>query len=456
MAASKVSDLTLGNFLKIVSQNGVYNQLSESSEMWDYLKKMKAGNPDGRERRFALRQSYGSSAVSFLPVSGGEYPVAHQGTLVEGIMNWKDYALTIEVERTLIAKALSDMGRYGEPLAEEINAKTIAMSRELAKSLPQDGTGIIGEVSSVSDGGSYAIITLRSGNTARGFVGYFEPGDRVVIANPANGAARNYDTDVAPAYWEVKEIDRDNNIVQLQPKNSSHADVAFHSGHTVADGDSIYRLGIHSDGGLIAKDSIVVGTTDLASVSSMWCGLEAYAGVIAAGQKVNGITLNGVIKASAKDAGGSPLDVQHFQQLMSKIRIAVGAGRYKYDSAFMSYENLDKLVESREVDRRFNSIQDNKRGVAELGYVAGKDTLIFKPDEFVSHKRIYVLPKADVVQFFGSDFEFVKPDGGQKFFLANSTSSSGGHTRKIRAYMEGSGAINCIHPAAIGVIHNFT
>ena len=99
------------------------------------------------------------------------------------------------------------------------------------------------------------------------------------------------------------------------------------------------------------------------------------------------------------------------------------------------------------------SIQDNKRGVASLGYVHGKDTIMFMTDEYCPKKRIYCVPEGDVLQFRGSDFEFVKPEGGQKFFLKP---SAGGHYRSVRAYMEGSGLILCVHPQAIGVLDNFT
>ncbi len=119
----------------------------------------------------------------------------------------------------------------------------------------------------------------------------------------------------------------------------------------------------------------------------------------------------------------------------------------------MSWETMDALVESRETDRRFNNIQDNKRGVAALGYTHGRDTLMFESDEFCPKQKIYVLPAGDVLQFHGSDFEFVQPEGGQKFHLK---SNGSGYDRSIQAFMEGDGAMIAVHPGAIGVIENFT
>jgi hypothetical protein len=137
---------------------------------------------------------------------------------------------------------------------------------------------------------------------------------------------------------------------------------------------------------------------------------------------------------------------------MSKVRIAVGAGAYKYNKALMAHETLTALIESREVDRRFQSIQDNQRGVAQLGYVAGKDALVFEPDEFCPGKRIYVCPEGDVLQYHGTDFEMTNIDGTKQFLKPNSS----GHDRVSRMYMEGQGTLACVHAAAIGVIHNFT
>lgn len=89
-----------------------------------------------------------------------------------------------------------------------------------------------------------------------------------------------------------------------------------------------------------------------------------------------------------------------------------------------------------------------------MGYVHGNDRIVFMTDEFCQKKRIWVIPEGDVLQFHGADFEFVRPEGGQRFFLRPST--TGGHFRQVRAYMEGSGALISVHPSAMGVIHNFT
>lgn len=450
MAVAKIADATIGKYLKIVSKGAVYNNLSEDSEIWSMVKQKKAGPAEGRELRYLVRKGYGAAAAGFLPLDGGAYPEGHQSKIEEGLLHYKDYAVTVEVERTLIAKAISDMSKYGEPLAEELRAKTIALSRLLSYRAFGDGTGTIGEVASAAVSAGDIEITLPSADDAFGFVGWFEFGDKLVTYTQAGAeilpdASTNYD------HLEVVDKDRENNKVTLRAIDTSGNTITQVAVTNFAAGQVFYRKQQKTNGN-IGDISAIATTTDYNTLSESWVGLETFGQKD--GRKVNGINQSGALGATRRDVGGTALDSQDFQQLMSQIMIRVGQGRYKYSKPLMAWESLDALIESREGDRRFNSIMDNKRGVAQLGYVHGKNTLIFTPDEFCPKNRIYCLPDADVLQFHGGDFEFVNPDGsGQKFFLKPNGS---GHDRTIRSYMEGDGALNCVHPAAIGVLHNFT
>jgi hypothetical protein len=451
-ATGTPGDLTLGNYLKIVSKGAVYNNLSEDSPIWDLIKKQKKGDAEGRQLRFLLRSAYGAGAAGFVAVDGGAYPTASQATISEGTAEYKDFALTVEVERTLVAKALSDFSRYGEPLAEELRSKSIALSRQLSRAAYGDGTGYIGEISGTpSITAGTMTITLATADTSYGHVGYFELGDKIDIYS-TDGAGRDPTATGTHSHYLVAAKSRENNTIDVTGVNTLGAASNITAVNDVASGDLIARL---SSGG--ADTAIDVnpssGITDYGKASYEYAGLESLSQND--GRVVNGVTLSGALAGTRRDASGNPIDSQDFQQLMSQVMIAVGQGRYKYNKAMMSWETLDALIESREVDRRFNSIEDNKRGVSSLGYQHGKNGVIFEADEFCPKKRIYVCPDADVLQFHGSDFDFVKPDGGSKFFLTPN-SSADGHKRSIRSYMEGSGVLVSNHSAAIGCIHNFT
>jgi hypothetical protein len=444
-AVSNVSDATLGKYLKIVSMNGVYGQLADQSKAWERILKRKKGKEEGREKRFLLRSAYGASAAGFLAVNGVNvsYPDAHQATIVEGTALFKDFGLTIEVERALIARAMSDMARYGEPLAEEIKCKTIAMSRILSAAVYQDGTGRIGTVSgtpAIVDG--RIVVTLST--TSVGHVGWFEWGDKVKCVSTA-GAAQST-TGGTHDHFTVEDINRSANTVTLASRTSASVENTITAVNEVGNGDYLLRNGI------TANDYTAISTNDYNTICESFVGLESL--VEDDGRKVHGITLSRPVAGTRKTVTGL-LDSFHFQQLLSSLKVAVGDGVYKWDAALMAPEVLDVLVESRETDRRFNSITDNKRGVASLGYVHGRDTIMFETDEYCPKNRTYLIPQGDVLQFYGSDFDWVKSDGGngKEFFLKP---KAGGHYRTVRAYMEGSGLILCVHPQAIGVLDGYS
>ncbi len=446
-AVSKVGDNTLGNFLKIVSQNGVYSQLSEQSAMWANVLKRKKGPSEGRELRYLVRSTYGMAAAQFVGVSGAvAYPSAQQASISEGTAYYKDFALTVEVERTLIAKALSDMSRYGEPLAEELKAKTIGMARMLSAAAYQDGSGRIAEVSTATNVGATLVIVCKTGTDDIGHIGWIEYGDKLKCVSTAGAAQVPTLSSGTHAYFVVTSIDRDNDTFTVTSYDANDALLTISAANQVGAGDFFIRYGI------TANDYASISTNDYGTYSEAFVGLHSLAEDD--GRKVNGLTLSGAIKGTRYSAGNNPIDSTHFQGCLSKVKVAVGEGAYSYKDALMAPEVLDALVESRETDRRFTTLADNTRGVNGLGYQHGKDKIIFASDEYCPKKRIYVLPAGDVLQFRGSDFEFVRPDGGQKFFLR--PTSSGGHYRSVRAYMEGSGLLLCVHPQAIGVIDNFT
>jgi len=449
MAVSTVGSNALGLYLKIVSQNGVYSQLSENCAGWKNILKRKKSPGEGRERRYLLRSAFGSAAAAFVGVNGDvAYPNAHKATLAEALAYYKDFALTVEVERAVLARALGDMGKYGEPLAEEIKCKTIAMSRMLSAALYQDGTGVIGYISTVVIASGKLTIVLDTADSTndRSHIGWFEYGDKIKFANTA-GTAKDINT-ATHSYYAITAVDRENDTVTVASYTSAGVLVTIGSGDidTLAAGNVIYR-----SGSTPIDLTAISSTTEYGTLTSAFVGFPTL--FAADNRKIHNINMTGPIKGTQKDVGGLALDSQHFQQLVSLQKVAVGEGTYKWNSATMAPEVLDALVESRETDRRFTSIQDNKKGVAALGYVHGKDTLMFETDEFTPKKRSYVIPGGDVLQFFGSEFDWVRPEGGSKFFLKP---SDGGHYRTVRAYMEGSGLLTCVHPQACGVLKNFT
>lgn len=446
-SAPLITDLTLGNYLKIVSKGVVYNNLSEDAAIWDLVKKMKKGNAEGREQRFLLRSSYGAGAVGFLPPTGGDYPTAHKSAINEGTARYKDYGLTVSLERTIIAKALSDFSSYGKPLAEELRVKTIAMSQLLSAMAYGDGSGVLAAVSgsgTISSG--VMTLTIASATGSKGFIGWLFPEDKVLIKSTAGAARTPSGGSGTFSHYIVTSVDRDNNTATVTSYNTAGA-VMANSTSNVVDTDVIYKANQTT-----FNDLTAISTNDYNTLSEVFPGLESLAGND--GRKVNGITLTGALGGTQRDCSANPIDSQDFQQIMSKLMIAVGQGRYKYSKALMAWEALDALIESRETDRRFVDVKDNVRGVESLGYIHGRNKVMFEADNYCPRQRIYIVPEGDVLQFHGSDFDFVSEGGGQKFRL--NPSANGGFTREMVTHMEGNGTLICNHAAAIGVLKNFS
>jgi hypothetical protein len=444
---STVGDNTLGKYLKIVSQNSTFNQLADQSIMWKNILKKKKGPGEGRELRYLLRSAYGMASAQFVAVSGASvaYPDAHQATLAEATAHYKDFAVTIEVERALVARALSDMSRYGEPLAEELKCKTIALARMLSASVYQDGTGRIGTIDTLAISGGRVTITLKTGNDDPGHVGWGEYGDKIKVVTTAGVAQAVTPSSGSISYYAITGVNRANDSWEVAAYTSAGVELTISAVNEWSAGDYIIRQGI------TAQDYASMSTTaDYGTASEAFVGLETL--LQDDNRKVHGLNLTGAIKGTRKTVTG-PIDSQHFQEGMSLVKVAVGEGSYSWKDAIMAPEVLDSLVESRETDRRFTSLQDNKRGVSSLGYVHGRSTLMFMTDEYCPKKRIYVIPEGDVVRFYGSDFEFVKPEGGSRFFLKP---AAGGHYRSVRAYMEGSGLLTNVHPQACLTIEGFS
>lgn len=452
-AATNITNLDIGKYLKIYSTNGVYNNLPDNSDMWEYIKKLKVAKPEGRQVNYNLRTAYGMAAAQFLDVGTvGAYPGASRSQLLEATAYFKDFGVTIDVPRTLLNKSGSELARYGEPLAEELDAKGTAIARMLSASLFADGTtvvGIVGAAPSVSTADDTITITLSTSdaNQGRSHIGWIEEGDRLVFA-ASDGTVQSTinNTATTVSYWQVQSVDEINDTCVLKPYDSSDAVInittATLGASDPANGDLMYRnSGIRGD----LSGSI----SDYSTISAGWPGLESLGADD--GRVVHGITMSGATSGSVYDAGGAAIDAQHFQVALSTGKRRVGKSKYKYDKAFMFDTAYDAMIESRETDRRFHSVEDGARGTPQLAYRHGKSNVVFETDEFCPKKRIWMVPK-EILHFRGTDMDFVEPNPGQKFHLKPNSS---GHDRSVRAYMEGTGLLFCVHPAGLISIQNF-
>jgi hypothetical protein len=452
MAFSNIDNQALGKFLQIAFSEGVRNQISSDYRDWEYIKREKTADPQGREIRFFFQTTLGPSAIQYRnPNFSSNFPSAQQISTSENTAVFKELNATIEIEYNLWKRAQkSGNVRYAEPLAVEIESKITALKRQMSKDLYLDGTGVLGTLSSGTD-------TVESGNIrfvldedSRGHVGAFEF-DEILVLREADSTATALDTNLAtePVYWKVISRRRSDSTVLLQGLDSSLNALTVASISTPAGtGEVFYK---YEQPTIPDLGSI----TDYGNITEVIPGLESL--TANDGRSIHGITMSGSTAGTHLDARDVQIDVSHIEQVMNDAKINVGTA-YSWKMAMMAPETYSTFIESRETDRRFNSVEDSTRGTRKFVYQHREDSIELYASEYCPKKKMYIMPEAKqgqgkVIEYHGTDFEPVKAPGGSEYHLK--ASASGGFERRISSYMEGYGTLICKHPAAVAVIENF-
>ncbi len=453
MSYTGISQLALGNYLTIAFIEGVHKNISISYPEWELVERMRVGSVDGREARYLLQKSLGPSAIQYKnPGVRSDFPVGQESSIQEGTIQYKELDATIELEYNLYRRILESKSKYdASALAMEVDSKITALKRQICMDFYGDGTGVLGRNSSASISGGNAIVTLRQLDGDQGFAGLFQF-DELVKHYAANGGAGSSVTVSSGTFDHWKVLDRDprssTNTVTLQAQDSSNA-VLVVTAWTPTAGEALYKS---------AQPTI----PNLGSISDWGTATEVITGLDALlsndGRTVNGIIMQGAPAATVYDNAGAVIDVNAVEQSMNKVKNAVGEGRYKWPMALCNRETRSAFIDSRETDRRFISIEDNKRGLNKFVYVHQDDSIEIKGSEFCNFKRMYMLPEGKnegqkVLQFRGTDFKPARAENGDVFMFAPGT--SGYHKRLMVSYMNGMGQLLSLHPAACVKISNF-
>lgn len=452
MAFSPIGNLDLGKYLQIVFTRGAMVQVSKSQREWEMVSRMRDGNPNGRQRNFLFINSLGyAAAQSSNPTFTGAFPTAQKASIAEYTAYYKQFDVTVELEYNLWKSAQLTPEKYAEPLAKEIELKAIVARRMMGIYLFGDGTGVFGTAASASDttgAGGYATVTLSSSSSARGHVRWFQYGDLFLCKNP-DGTADN-PTVVGTFYaWRVKNVLPKQNQVVLEAVDAA-GNVLSLTASSIDASDLFYRVGQQE----IPDLSGAIG--DYGSLTDVMPGLETL--VSNDGRLVHGITMSGAAAGTILDWSGAQIDVSALQEGLDEVDMRTGKGEFSYKLAVMAPETRAALIESRETDRRFNSVDDTMRGGKGFGYVHDEDTILFTPSEFCPKQRIYVLPEGKqdgnkVISYFGTDFEAVSVSGGNSMMLK--PNANGGFEKNIVSYMQARGVLVAHRPAAVLKIQNF-
>lgn len=459
MSFSNIDLNSYGDLLQIYFTDGIQTQISEDIRDFEMIQRLKVQSPVARSIRFQLLSSFGPASVQYRNpgTAGYAFPKSFAADNNEYEAKLKELMVTMQLEHNVWQRAqLSKEALYADPLVVEMEAKSTASKRQLGKDTYGDGTGVIGQLPAsaaalTSPASNQLVFQLSTLDSARGHVGFFEFDDILILRDP-DATVTALDTNLAtePTYWKVIDINRPQDQVTLQGLDSSFAPVATISSITTqaAIGAVFYRFDQPTIPDLTAS------IADYGTVTEVIPGLASL--TAADGRVVHGMTMTGALKGSEIDAGANPIDVKYIQQCMDRVKNRVGQSRYKWKMMNMAHETHASLIESRETDRRFISIDDNKRGCKVFAYVHGNDTLECNSSEYVPKKRIYMLPEQKggekVLQYHGTDFLSVKAQGGSDWLMLP---GSGTYINQMAHYLRSVGTLICKHPAAIGVVRNF-
>jgi len=460
MAFSPIGNLDLGKYLQIVFTRGAMVQVSKSQREWEMISRMRDGNPNGRERRFMFINALGYAAAQTAnPALTSSFPLGQKASIQEYTAEYKEFDVTVELEYNLWKAASLSPEKYAEPLAKEIELKSIVARRIMGIHLFGDGTGVFGTASATisSDNANQVSVTLKSGYNDRGHVRWFQQGDLFLAKNP-DGTAATPAVDAGTfAAYRVKRIEPKNDIVVFEPIDASGnvLDIADAGGgvfdSNIDENDVFYRYGQK-----VIPNLSSVG--DYGKATDVIPGLGSL--VSNDGRLVHGITMDSSAGGTILDLGGSTaLSIDALQEGLDEVDMRVGKGEFSYKQAVMSPEARRELIASREEDRRFNTVDDTLRGGKNFGYVHDEDTVLFVPSEFCPKQSLYVLPEGKqdgnkVISYFGTDFEPVQEPMGSKMFLK--PGNGGGHEKNIVMYMGTRGTLVCHRPASVLKITNWS
>jgi len=453
MAFNDITTNALGNLLQIKFSDGIRNQISKDFRDWEMVLKAKVSNSAARELRFMLLTAFGVDAVNYANPGqlDSPFPTADRSTLNEYTAKFKEIRTTIEVQYDLFERALQSPEKYGEPIKVEMDSKLSASKRRLAADFHGDGTGAIATVASQAIVSGRSVVQLSTADSARGHAGISEYEQKLVhrAANGGAGSAVTVSTGTF-SYWIVKAKDRKTQKLTLQAVNTLGALVTVSAWTPVA-GEILYRKA-QADASDIPDTTAIV---DYGTATQVMAGLQSL--TAADGRTIHGMVMEGAIAGSEFDAGAAPIDVSHIQEALSQAKVRVGQDQYSWKMMVQAPETLDKLIEGRETDRRFNSMEDGTRGTRKFMYQHQNDSLECYTSEYCLPKRVYIMPESKsngkVLEFHGSDFKTVKAPGGGDFHLKPSAS---GFVATVASYLQAIGVVICKHPASIAVIRNFT
>jgi hypothetical protein len=457
MTYNPITNLTMGNILHIMFAQNAIQQLSTEAAEFEFVKMHSAKVDPAREYRFLLVESLSPSAIqpNDPGTSGIGFGVPATPVTNEYTSRFFEVSGSLQIELNLWERAKMSPAKHGEPVVIRAQALLDSWKRYMSSRFYQNGTGCLGVVTAAADtagAGGSVLVTVPVNAAGNSFVSWFELGDRVQISNVAgaNHAARP--AVVAAGvfdHYRVIEVLRATDQVRLQPILTTGAAANLTSSDIVAT-DQIFPSNIVIAGKLVA-------IADYATWNEVHPGLEALGqpGITTWGMNM---AVGGALAPTRVNCGAAVIDERFLGQLLDAMDIRNGRSKFPVQKFLSSPEAARALINSRETNRRFGSVQDNTTGSAGFGYQHYNQRVEFVPTEFCPTNRIWLLPKPSdgimPIEMPLIDFRQVKEGSSDGNYLA--PNAAGGHNQMLRQYWKSYVTAFSRRPSAIGSLVNFT
>lgn len=469
MAIDNINNLDLGSFLQIIYSKGIYHQTSRDFSDWEMIKMNNIKVAPGRQYDFQLSTSLAPASTQRRNPGQSDrrfprgFKIAHE----EYTAKFKEIQTTIEVSGHLLARAAETPQKYAEVWATQAELSLDGTRRIMASELYRDGTGALGHVGSVASANGSTVrrlITLAANDRDKdsatyglSYAGWFELNDIILPKTRAAGtsALDITATGIVGTYLKVVSIDVNANTVLVEVLDADFAPISATAPGLAETADPAATEVLYRFDQQVFPDFTAIASADFGDVSSTVVGLESLAA--ADGRIVHGMTLEGALAGSRVDAGGQSIDVRFLEQVLNNGKRKVGPSRYDFKKMMTSYQTRSALVESKETDRRFVSVQDNSRGSAKFNFVHGDSNIELATSEYVPEDALWILPEMRAtgdkpLEYVGDEMKVAKYGNMADFHLKV---VDGQLADTVQQFMRGVNLLICKHPAAILSVTNF-
>jgi len=443
MTINRLQDSSYAEILKILQEGTLQSQLSESSEMWNYVQKnLRKYAPDGKKLVRSLLTKRGFGAVGNIGYNGS-FKAKKEANFAELVAEAKFMTAHIEIPWSVYNAGKSDKGAFARPMAVEIEDKQTALAKVMTRQLMSDGSGILGKLTAIpTDNGTDGTFTISSANGDRGCIRWIEINDEleVVTSLADDTLITDFETGGAAAgnYLRVISVDEDAGTFVASGYTSSSSTGTFQAGSVAANMFIVKRGAGFVDSGV---------TADFGDASLEMTGLES---LIDDSGLVHGLDRATVTtyKSGVVSAAGGLLATDHIQQALTKAN-KLGDG--KPSICVMSHNTYNRFVEIAEEDRRLVNTKDGTLGYERIGYSSYFGNVKFVVELYSRDDRIFLLdPK--YLELYGNDFSFFEENG---VTIRAATSSSGGYTPDYSSELIGTCEMFCCKPSAMARVENY-